>query len=71
MTAPALRAVIKGTGSALPKRIVTNAELAAQVETSDEWITERTGIKARHVAGPDDLGDRCGAAGSGCGGDDA
>jgi 3-oxoacyl-[acyl-carrier-protein] synthase III len=49
-----LRAVIKGTGSALPKRIVTNAELAAQVDTSDEWITERTGIKARHVAGPDE-----------------
>ena len=46
-----LRAVIKGTGSALPKRIVTNAELAAQVDTSDEWITERTGIKARHIAG--------------------
>jgi 3-oxoacyl-[acyl-carrier-protein] synthase III len=49
-----LRAVIKGTGSALPQRIVTNAELAAQVDTSDEWITERTGIKARHVAGPDE-----------------
>jgi 3-oxoacyl-[acyl-carrier-protein] synthase III len=49
-----LRAVIKGTGSALPKRIVTNAELAKQVDTSDEWITERTGIKARHVAGPDE-----------------
>ena len=51
MSAKVLRAVIKGTGSALPKRIVTNAELAAQVDTSDEWITERTGIKARHVAG--------------------
>ena len=51
MTAKVLRAVIKGTGSALPKRIVTNAELAAQVDTSDEWITERTGIKARYVAG--------------------
>lgn len=54
MTGSALRAVIKGTGSALPTRIVTNAELAAQVDTSDEWITERTGIKARHVAGPDE-----------------
>lgn len=54
MTGAAFRAVIKGTGSALPKRIVTNAELAAQVDTSDEWITERTGIKARHVAGPDE-----------------
>lgn len=46
-----LRAVIKGTGSALPVRIVTNDELAAQIDTSDEWITERTGIKARHIAG--------------------
>jgi 3-oxoacyl-[acyl-carrier-protein] synthase-3 len=40
-----------GTGSALPDRIVTNAELAARVETSDEWIVERTGIRQRHVAG--------------------
>ncbi len=51
MTGTMLRAVIKGTGSALPVRIVTNDELAAQVDTSDEWITERTGIKARYVAG--------------------
>lgn len=51
MNGTMLRAVIKGTGSALPARIMTNAELAAQVDTSDEWITERTGIKARHVAG--------------------
>jgi 3-oxoacyl-[acyl-carrier-protein] synthase III len=54
MTEPALRAVIKGTGSALPVRRVSNAELAAQVDTSDEWITERTGIKFRHIAGPDE-----------------
>ncbi|HMS20560.1 beta-ketoacyl-ACP synthase III [uncultured Sphingorhabdus sp.] len=54
MSGSALRAVIKGTGSALPKRRVSNAELAAQVDTSDEWITERTGIKFRHVAGPDE-----------------
>jgi 3-oxoacyl-[acyl-carrier-protein] synthase III len=54
MSGTALRAVIKGTGSALPKRRVSNAELAAQVDTSDEWITERTGIKFRHVAGPDE-----------------
>jgi 3-oxoacyl-[acyl-carrier-protein] synthase III len=50
MSEPQLRAVIKGTGSALPKRRVSNAELAAQVDTSDEWITERTGIKFRHIA---------------------
>jgi 3-oxoacyl-[acyl-carrier-protein] synthase III len=49
-----LRAVIKGTGSALPKNRVSNAELAARVDTSDEWITERTGIKFRHIAGPDE-----------------
>jgi 3-oxoacyl-[acyl-carrier-protein] synthase III len=45
------RAAILGTGSALPKRCVLNAELAAQVDTSDEWIVERTGIRARYIAG--------------------
>jgi 3-oxoacyl-[acyl-carrier-protein] synthase-3 len=40
-----------GTGSALPRRIVTNAELAERVDTSDEWITARTGIRQRHIAG--------------------
>jgi 3-oxoacyl-[acyl-carrier-protein] synthase III len=44
------RAVIAGTGSFLPERIVTNAELAARIETTDEWITQRTGIKQRHIA---------------------
>lgn len=50
----AYRAVIKGTGSALPVNRVSNAELAERVDTSDEWITERTGIKYRHIAGPDE-----------------
>jgi len=45
------RAVIAGTGSALPRRCVTNAELAAQIDTSDEWIVERTGIRTRYIAG--------------------
>jgi 3-oxoacyl-[acyl-carrier-protein] synthase-3 len=45
------RAVIIGTGSALPPRRVTNAELAERVETTHEWIVERTGIEARHIAG--------------------
>jgi 3-oxoacyl-[acyl-carrier-protein] synthase-3 len=45
------RAVIAGTGSALPARRVTNAELAKQVDTTDEWIVERTGIRARYIAG--------------------
>lgn len=44
------RAVIRGIGSYLPARAVTNAELAARVETSDEWILQRTGIAQRHVA---------------------
>ena len=39
-----------GTGSYLPPRIVTNAELAQQVETTDEWIVTRTGIRQRHIA---------------------
>ena len=52
MTETALRAVIKGTGSALPKNLVSNAQLAERVDTSDEWIFERTGIKFRHIAGP-------------------
>ena len=41
---------ITGTGSALPGRIVTNKELEQMVETSDEWIRERTGIGERHVS---------------------
>ena len=46
-----IRSVFKGAGSALPARIVTNDELAATVNTTDEWIRERTGIGARHIAG--------------------
>ena len=42
---------IAGTGSALPARVVTNDELAQRVDTSDEWIATRTGIRQRHVAG--------------------
>ena len=45
------RSVIQGVGSALPQRRVDNAELASQVDTTDEWIVERTGIRARHIAG--------------------
>jgi len=45
------RARIIGCGSALPDRIVTNAELARTVDTSDEWIVQRTGISERHIAG--------------------
>jgi 3-oxoacyl-[acyl-carrier-protein] synthase-3 len=41
---------IVGTGSYLPPRIVTNQELATRVNTSDEWIVSRTGIRQRHIA---------------------
>jgi 3-oxoacyl-[acyl-carrier-protein] synthase III len=46
-----LRARIAGCGSALPKTVVTNDELSKRIDTSDEWITQRTGIKQRYVAG--------------------
>ena len=46
-----IRSVVIGTGSALPARRVSNAELAEQVDTSDEWIVERTGLRFRHIAG--------------------
>ena len=46
------RAVVTGTGSAVPERIVTNDELARSVDTNDEWIVQRTGIRERRVSGP-------------------
>ena len=46
----AIRSVVLGCGSYLPERILTNAELAQKVDTSDEWIVQRTGIKQRHIA---------------------
>ncbi|MCW6531580.1 ketoacyl-ACP synthase III [Sphingomonas sp. MMSM20] len=49
-----IRSVITGTGSALPARRVSNAEMAEMVDTSDEWIVERTGIRFRHIASPDE-----------------
>lgn len=45
-----LRSIIRGTGSALPANVVTNADLAARLDTTDEWITQRTGIRQRHIA---------------------
>ncbi|MCW5625582.1 MAG: 3-oxoacyl-ACP synthase, partial [Burkholderiales bacterium] len=41
---------ISGTGSYLPEKVMTNAELATFVDTSDEWISSRTGIRQRHIA---------------------
>lgn len=46
-----IRSVVRGFGSALPKRVVTNKELEEKVETSDEWIVQRTGIRQRYIAG--------------------
>ena len=46
-----IRSLIRGAGSAMPQRVVTNAELAGRLDTSDEWIVERTGIRQRHIAG--------------------
>jgi 3-oxoacyl-[acyl-carrier-protein] synthase III len=46
--------VLLGTGSALPRQSVSNAELAEKIDTSDEWIAERTGIRNRYIAGPDE-----------------
>ena len=45
-----MRSVVLGYGAYLPERILTNAELAKMVDTSDEWIVQRTGIKQRHIA---------------------
>ena len=45
-----IRSVARGIGSYLPQTVLTNAELAARIDTSDEWITQRTGIRQRHIA---------------------
>ncbi len=49
------RSVIRGVGAYLPKRIMTNADIAKIVDTDDAWITERTGIKSRHIAADGEL----------------
>lgn len=50
-----IRSVITGTGSYLPKQILTNSDLEKKVDTTDEWIIERTGIKQRHIAAEDEV----------------
>lgn len=49
-----IRSVVRGSGSALPRTAVSNAELAKRVDTSDEWIVERTGIRQRYIADYDE-----------------
>src|SRR5207249_6183948 len=54
MTRGERRAIIRGTGSSLPARVLTNADLERMVDTSDEWITSRTGIRERRIAKDDE-----------------
>jgi 3-oxoacyl-[acyl-carrier-protein] synthase-3 len=56
-----VRSVIKGCGGYLPERVVTNNDLAKLVDTSDRWITERTGIKERRIAAEGELTSSMGA----------
>src|ERR1700748_3469446 len=46
--------IIAGTGSSLPEKRLTNADLSKMVDTNDEWIVQRTGIRERRIAGPED-----------------
>lgn len=57
-----IRSVIRGVGAYLPKRVLTNADLSRLVDTSDEWIRERTGIRARHIAAEGELTSDLGVA---------
>ena len=50
-TSSAYRATITGFGAYTPKKILTNEDISKMVDTSDEWITVRTGIKQRHICG--------------------
>ena len=56
------RSILAGVGGYLPERVVTNDELARTVDTSDEWIRERTGIRRRHFSGPHETAAFMGAA---------
>lgn len=49
-----IRSLVRGIGSALPRRIMKNTDFEGVVETSDEWIAQRTGIRQRHIAAPDE-----------------
>ena len=49
MTLPFLRSQVRGVGKALPKNCVTNADLEKIVDTTDEWIVQRTGIHQRYI----------------------
>jgi 3-oxoacyl-[acyl-carrier-protein] synthase III len=57
-----LRSVVRGVGGYLPARVVTNDELSSRLDTSDEWIRERTGIRERRIAADGELTSDLGAA---------
>ena len=61
-TAMVRRALLAGVGAAVARRIMTNADMSKVVDTSDEWIVERTGIRARHIANDDETTRTLGAA---------
>ncbi len=54
MTVTKLRSAVRGVGAYLPQRVITNAEMATIVDTSDEWIHQRTGIRQRYIAAEDE-----------------
>lgn len=57
-----IRSIVRGVGAYVPSRVVTNAELAERVDTSDEWIVERSGIRQRHIAAADETTSDLGVA---------
>ena len=50
-----IRSVVLGCGTYLPAKALSNIDLAKTVDTSDEWIVQRTGIRQRHIAAPGEL----------------
>jgi 3-oxoacyl-[acyl-carrier-protein] synthase-3 len=57
-----IRATVAGVGHYLPERVVPNSEFEGKLDTSDEWIRERTGIERRHFAAPGETTSSMGAA---------
>ncbi|MBT5540599.1 MAG: 3-oxoacyl-ACP synthase, partial [Alphaproteobacteria bacterium] len=57
-----IRAIITGCGNYLPEKVLTNDDLAQMVDTSDEWITQRVGIRSRHIAAEGECTSDMGAA---------
>lgn len=49
-----VKSVVRGVGHFLPKNVVTNQDLEKKVDTTNEWIVQRTGIEQRHIAGDDE-----------------